>query len=97
MSYAGGVVTDGPALTELLQISSQRMFDFIDHVIPELQKRGLAQREYAPGTLRQRLFEGRPARLIDRHPAAKYRGAFTRPPGEAGGDTDTAVRWLAAE
>jgi DNA-binding PucR family transcriptional regulator len=33
MDYAGRVVTDGPALMELLQISSQRMFDFIDHVI----------------------------------------------------------------
>jgi DNA-binding PucR family transcriptional regulator len=33
MDYAGRTVTDGPALTELLQVSSQRMFDFIDHVI----------------------------------------------------------------
>ena len=49
---------------------------FIEHVMPELRRRGLAQREYSPGTLRQRLFPGRPARLIERHPAARYRGAF---------------------
>lgn len=70
---------------------------FIDHVIPELQKRGLAQREYPDGTLRERLFAGRGPRLVERHPAAKYRGAFARPPGHAQGDADTAVKWLAAD
>ncbi len=48
--------------------------DFIEHVIPVLQKRGLAQREYAEGTLRKKLF-GRDL-VNDRHPASKYRGAF---------------------
>jgi FMN-dependent oxidoreductase (nitrilotriacetate monooxygenase family) len=49
--------------------------EFVDHVIPELQRRGLAQREYAPGTVRAKLFG---TDLInDRHPAAQYRGAFT--------------------
>jgi hypothetical protein len=51
--------------------------EFIEQVIPEMQRRGLAQREYAHGTLRERLFAGRSARLPDRHPAAKFRGAFT--------------------
>lgn len=50
--------------------------DFVDHVIPVLQERGLAQREYAPGTLRERLFPESGGRLSDRHPAARYRGAF---------------------
>ncbi len=50
---------------------------FIDEVIPVLQDRGLAQREYADGTLREKLFAGRGARLNARHPAAKYRGAFS--------------------
>jgi long-chain alkane monooxygenase len=50
--------------------------EFIGEVMPVLQKRGLAQTDYAPGTLRQRLFPGRPATLNDRHPAARYRGAF---------------------
>ncbi len=45
--------------------------DFIDAVVPILQARGLVQREYAPGPLRQKIF-GHP-RLPDRHPAAAYR------------------------
>ena len=49
--------------------------DFIDHVLPVLQERGLAQREYGPGSLRQKLF-GSGDRLPDAHPAARYRGAF---------------------
>lgn len=49
--------------------------DFIDHVVPELQSRGLAQTEYAPGTLRDRLF-GAGAQLPARHPARYWRGRF---------------------
>lgn len=48
--------------------------DVIDGVIPVLQDRGLAQREYAPGTLREKLTDGRSGpRLDDRHPAARAR------------------------
>lgn len=49
--------------------------EFVDHVTPVLQKRGLAQREYLPGTMRMKLFgsDG----IDDRHPAARYRGAFS--------------------
>jgi long-chain alkane monooxygenase len=49
--------------------------EFIDHVIPELQARGLAQTEYAPGTLRDKLFRAGPE-LPQRHPARQWRGAF---------------------
>jgi FMN-dependent oxidoreductase (nitrilotriacetate monooxygenase family) len=49
--------------------------DFVDHVVPVLQQRGLAQTEYAEGTLRQKLF-GQGDRLPDRHHATRYRGAF---------------------
>lgn len=45
--------------------------DFIDGVVPILQERGLAQKDYAPGPLRQKLF-GHP-RLADTHPGASYR------------------------
>ncbi|ETW98485.1 MAG: hypothetical protein ETSY1_18555 [Candidatus Entotheonella factor] len=45
--------------------------DFIDGVVPVLQARGLVQRAYAPGPLRQKLFGE--ARLPKRHPAAAYR------------------------
>lgn len=50
--------------------------DFIDHVVPVLRKRGLMKEEYSPGTLREKLFPGRPAHLNVRHPAAAYKGAF---------------------
>jgi FMN-dependent oxidoreductase (nitrilotriacetate monooxygenase family) len=45
--------------------------DFIEAVVPILQARGLVQREYAPGPLRQKIF-GTP-RLPNRHPATAYR------------------------
>ena len=48
--------------------------EFVDHVLPELRRRGLAQREYTPGTLRRKLFGT--DQLNERHPAARYRGAF---------------------
>lgn len=50
--------------------------DFIDGILPELRRRGLAQSEYAPGSLREKVY-GRGARLEDTHPAAQYRGAFS--------------------
>lgn len=52
-------------------------YDFLDHVVPVLQERGLMQKEYAPGTLREKLFFGSESpsgpRLNERHPAAGYR------------------------
>ena len=45
--------------------------DFIDGVVPVLQARGLVQREYTPGPLRQKIFGQ--ARLPARHPAVAYR------------------------
>jgi long-chain alkane monooxygenase len=62
----------------IYQTTPGSFVDFVDHLTPVLQKRGLAQREYGPGrTLRERLFEGRGARINARHPAARYRGAFS--------------------
>jgi long-chain alkane monooxygenase len=52
--------------------------EFADRVLPVLRARGLAQTEYADGPLRQKHF-GAPL-LNDRHPAARYRGAFTNVP-----------------
>ncbi len=42
-------------------------------LVPELQRRGRFKRDYAAGTLRQKLF-GRGARLPEAHPAARWRG-----------------------
>ena len=47
------------------------VLDFIEHVVPELQKRGVYKTEYKPGTLRDKLFGH--ARL-----PANHRGATAR-------------------
>jgi FMN-dependent oxidoreductase (nitrilotriacetate monooxygenase family) len=48
--------------------------DFIDGVVPVLQDRGLVQREYAEGTLREKLSGGEDGpRLPARHPGAGHR------------------------
>jgi alkanesulfonate monooxygenase SsuD/methylene tetrahydromethanopterin reductase-like flavin-dependent oxidoreductase (luciferase family) len=51
--------------------------DFADYVAPVLQARGLMQREYAPGTFREKMFADTPSangpRLNERHPAASFR------------------------
>ena len=46
--------------------------DFVDGVVPVLQKRGRMQSEYAPGTLREKIFPSKGPRLaaIPRRPAA---------------------------
>ncbi|AJW42523.1 xenobiotic compound monooxygenase, DszA [Rhodococcus sp. B7740] len=49
--------------------------EFIEHLMPVLRQRGLAQREYGRGTVRAKL-TGRD-RLPASHPAARYRGAFS--------------------
>tara|TARA_B100000678_G_scaffold208786_1_gene176355 strand:+ start:2982 stop:4337 length:1356 start_codon:yes stop_codon:yes gene_type:complete len=45
--------------------------DFIEAVVPILQKRGLMQKEYAPGPLREKIFGY--GRLPERHLAAGFR------------------------
>lgn len=47
--------------------------DFVDLVIPELQKRGLFKTDYEAGTLRERLFGTGEARLPEHHPGASFR------------------------
>lgn len=46
--------------------------DFVELIVPELQARGVYQREYAAGTFREKLFAGG-ARLSAPHPATAYR------------------------
>ena len=46
--------------------------DVVDHLIPELQRRGSFKKEYAAGTYREKLF-GRGPRLEETHPAATRR------------------------
>lgn len=47
--------------------------DFIDGVVPVLQRRGLMQTEYGDGTYREKLFGTGRARLPQTHPGAHYR------------------------
>ena len=47
--------------------------DFAELVVPELQRRGVYKTEYAPGTLREKVFGTGRARLPSSHPAARFR------------------------
>jgi alkanesulfonate monooxygenase SsuD/methylene tetrahydromethanopterin reductase-like flavin-dependent oxidoreductase (luciferase family) len=52
-------------------VTPESLEDFVDLVIPALQERGAYKREYAAGSLREKLFGH--ARLPDTHPAALHR------------------------
>ncbi|MGO1544425.1 MAG: LLM class flavin-dependent oxidoreductase [Gulosibacter sp.] len=56
--------------------------EWVDEVVPVLQRRGLAQTEYAEGTLREKLF-GAGARLPETHYAHGLKGAWSRQAAEA--------------
>ena len=47
--------------------------DFVDLVVPELQRRGVYKKAYSEGTLREKLFGAGRARLPAVHPAARAR------------------------
>lgn len=48
--------------------------DFVEYVVPELQKRGLYRTTYTTSTLREHLFGSGATRLPPTHPGARYRG-----------------------
>ncbi len=54
------------------QVLPESYTDVVDHLVPELQRRGVHRRTYTPGTLREKLTGG-PARLRPPHPAADHR------------------------
>jgi alkanesulfonate monooxygenase len=58
-------------------VTPETFVDIVDLVVPELQRRGLYKTEYAPGTLREKLYGPGRARLPDSHPAARVRGYQT--------------------
>lgn len=55
-------------------VAPDTIADIVDHVVPILQERGVYKTEYAPGTLREKLF-GDGARLSSPHPGGQYRPA----------------------
>jgi len=61
---------DGFNLTNVITPGS--FVDFIGHVVPELQRRGVYKTAYEQGSLRHKLF-GRGPRLPESHRAARYR------------------------
>jgi len=54
-------------------VTPESFADFVDLVVPELQRRGAYKREYREGTLREKLYGPGRARLPESHPANAYR------------------------
>jgi alkanesulfonate monooxygenase len=57
--------------------------DIVDHLVPELQRRGRYKRDYADGVLRHKLF-GESGHLRPPHPAAAYRWGRAEQPEASG-------------
>ena len=64
--------TDVDGFNLAYAVTHETFADIVDHLVPELQKRGVYRTHYAPGTLREKLFGGG-ARLPETHPGARYR------------------------
>jgi long-chain alkane monooxygenase len=68
MAWVAEADVDGFILSRT--VTPECFADFIDLVVPELQRRGVHKTEYAAGALRQKLF-GAGARLPQSHPARR--------------------------
>ncbi|PLP95581.1 5,10-methylene tetrahydromethanopterin reductase [Pseudomonas sp. FFUP_PS_473] len=64
--------TDVDGFNLAYALAHETFADVVELLVPELQKRGVYKTEYAPGTLREKLF-GEGSRLPQNHPAADYR------------------------
>lgn len=64
--------------------------DFIQGVLTELRRRGLAQTEYAPGKLHEKVL-GRGPKLEPTHPASRSRGRLQRFVGRGNGEASQPV------
>lgn len=64
--------TDADGLNLWHVVTPGTYADFVEYVVPELQRRGVYRTQYEPGTLREKLF-GRGPYLAHRHPGARYR------------------------
>jgi FMN-dependent oxidoreductase (nitrilotriacetate monooxygenase family) len=54
-------------------ITPESFSDFVEMVVPELQRRGVYKRDYRSGTLREKFYGTGRSRLPDTHPAASFR------------------------
>jgi FMN-dependent oxidoreductase (nitrilotriacetate monooxygenase family) len=64
--------TDVDGFNLAYAVTHETFSDIVAHLVPELQRRGVYKRDYAPGTLREKLFGGGP-RLPEPHVGARYR------------------------
>ncbi len=64
--------TDVDGFNLAYAVAHETFADIVEHLIPELQRRGVYPRSYKPGTLREKLF-GQGPLLPANHPAARYR------------------------
>jgi FMN-dependent oxidoreductase (nitrilotriacetate monooxygenase family) len=64
---------DGFNLVDVMPPAS--FVDFVDLVVPELQRRGRMWRDYEGSTLRESIYQPGQQRVRDDHPAARYRHA----------------------
>ena len=74
-------MTDAVNASEPARLTPETFTDVVDLVVPELQARGVYKRDYAPGTLREKLYGPGRARLPQTHPAARVRPRVGQPEG----------------
>jgi FMN-dependent oxidoreductase (nitrilotriacetate monooxygenase family) len=65
--------TDVDGFNLAYAVTPESFSDFVELVVPELQRRGIYKHDYAAGTLREKLYGKDHSRLPDTHPAARYR------------------------
>lgn len=65
--------TDIDGFNLLYSVSPGDFIDFVELIVPELQRRGIYKLEYEEGTFREKLYGPGRARLPNDHPGAKYR------------------------
>ena len=66
--------TDVDGFNLAYAVAPETFTDFVNLVVPELQRRGCYKLDYAPGTLREKLYGPGRARLGADHPATRFRG-----------------------
>jgi long-chain alkane monooxygenase len=69
--------TDVDGFNLAYAVTHETFSDIVTHLVPELQKRGVYKRDYAPGTLREKLFRAG-ARLPQNHVGARRRDLAVR-------------------
>ena len=70
--------TDVDGFNLAYAVMPETFADFVDLVVPELQRRGRYKRDYAPGTLREKFYGRGRARLGADHPAVRFRSLADR-------------------